>query len=146
MERWKCGTDKDFLFRVEALAEVACRAEGVLSCAELIIEDERAWQFISSHTEAPLTTESEDRRIHLFNFCFKKQTSNDTTERKRRKCCGVIKYPFLKRKYTSCSICILQMGLEGKGLGLFCGCYQFQGMKCMCAGSIANQPGRIHLL
>lgn len=54
----------------------------MLSCAELIIEDERPWQFISSHTEALLTTESEDRRIHLFNFCFKKQTSNDTTEKK----------------------------------------------------------------
>lgn len=66
----------------EVLAEAACRAVGVLSCAELIIEDERAWQFISSHTEALLTTESEDRRIHLFNFCFKKQTSNDTTEKK----------------------------------------------------------------
>lgn len=65
-----------------ALAEAACRAVGVLSCAELIIEDERPWQFISSHTEALLTTESEDRRIHLFNFCFKKQTSNDTTEKK----------------------------------------------------------------
>lgn len=57
-------------------------AGGVLSCAELIIEDERAWQFIPSHTKAPLTTPSEDRRIHLFNFCCKKQTSNDTTEKK----------------------------------------------------------------
>lgn len=53
----------------------------MLSCAELIIEDESAWQFISSHTEALLTTESEDRRIHLFNFCFRKQASNDTTEK-----------------------------------------------------------------
>jgi hypothetical protein len=57
---------------------------GVLSCAELIIEDERAWQFTSSHAETLLTTESEDRRIHLFNFCFKKQTSNDTMEKRRR--------------------------------------------------------------
>lgn len=63
------------------LAEAARRAVGVLSCAELIIEDERNWQFISSHTEALLTTESEDRRIHLFNFCFRKQASNDTTEK-----------------------------------------------------------------
>lgn len=62
------------------LAEAAHSTVGVLSCAELIIEDERVWQFISSHTEALLTTESEDRRIHLFNFCFKKQASNDTTE------------------------------------------------------------------
>lgn len=64
------------------LAGAVHRAVGGLSCAELIIEDERAWQFISSHTEALLTTESEDRRIHLFNFCFKKQTSNETTEKK----------------------------------------------------------------
>lgn len=64
------------------LAGPVLRAVGGLSCAELIIEDERAWQFISSHTEALLTTESEDRRIHLFDFCFKKQTSNETTEKK----------------------------------------------------------------
>lgn len=76
LTKTSCSTEN------EVLAEAACRAVGVLSCAELIIEDERAWQFISSHTEALLTTESEDRRIHLFNFCFKKQTSNDTTEKK----------------------------------------------------------------
>lgn len=63
------------------LAEAARRAVGVLSCAELIMEDERVWQFISSHAEALLTTESEDRSIHLFNFCFRKHASNDTTEK-----------------------------------------------------------------
>lgn len=89
--RWKRGTNKDFLFGIEyMLAEAACRAVGVVSCVELIIEDERAWQFISSHAETLLTTESEDRRIHLFNFCFKKQTSNDTTEKTTRGC-GVVR-------------------------------------------------------
>lgn len=82
------------------LAETACGAVGVLSCAALIIEDERAWQFISSHTEALLTTESEDRRIHLFNFCFKKRLQM-IPQRKRRKCGGVIKRLPLKNTLTA---------------------------------------------
>lgn len=44
--------------------------------------DERASQLVASRTGALPATESKDRRIHLFNFCFKKHTSNDTTENK----------------------------------------------------------------
>lgn len=77
----KVALTKSFPPHIElAMAVTARRIVGVLSCAELIMEDERLWQFISSHTEALLTMESKDRRIHLFNFCFGKQASNDTVE------------------------------------------------------------------
>lgn len=127
------------------LAEAACRAVGVLSCAELIIEDERAWQFISSHTEALLTTESEDRRIHLFNFCFKKQTSNDTTE-KKEEMLWCDKMSILKKKkiHELQDLCFVD-GF-GRLRGWFCVVViKFQGMTCGCTGSITNQISQVHL-
>ena len=57
-------------------------AVGVLSCAELIIEDERARQFISSHTEALLTTKVRTEGFICSTSVLKKQTSNDTVEKK----------------------------------------------------------------
>ena len=57
---------------------------GVLSCAELIIEDERAWQFTSSDAGTLPATESEDTRIRLFNLWFKKPTSHDTMSNRKR--------------------------------------------------------------
>lgn len=108
------------------LAEAACRAVGVLSCAELIIEDERAWQFISSHTEALLTTESEDRRIHLFNFCFKKQTSNDTTE-KKEEMLWCDKMSILKKKNTRAAGFVFCRWVWKAKRMVLCGCYQIPG-------------------
>lgn len=90
----------------------------VLSCAGLIIEDERAWQFISSHTEALLTTESEDRRIHLFNFCFKKQTSNDIIEKKEEMlCCNKMSFFYLKPLAAAFVFC--RWVWKANGVGFF---------------------------
>lgn len=68
----------------------ACGAAAALSCAELIIENEKAWKCISSHTEALLTTQSEDRGFICSTsvLTHRLQTRPQRQSRKRR---GVLK-------------------------------------------------------